>query len=113
MRQAFEQNMRRAGLSDWITVHEMESHEAAGQWQVPIDMLYLDGDVSAIGSREIFLDWSPFLRPGGILAINGTVERASGIESQKVVEEFVRPPAFEDIRRIDHVTFARKSSEAQ
>jgi alpha-1,3-rhamnosyltransferase len=111
MRQAFERNMRRAGVLDWITVHEMTSHEAARKWTTPIDMLYLDGDVSIDGSREIFLDWSQFLRPGGILAINGTAARPSRIGAFKVVQEFVHPPDFEDVRRVDHITFARKCGE--
>jgi glycosyltransferase involved in cell wall biosynthesis len=109
MKQAFEQNMRRAGLSDWITVHEMKSDEAAQRWNTPIDMLFLDGDVSIAGSREIFQAWSPFLRAGGILAINGTVDRSSRTGSFRVVEEFVRPPAYENVHRVDHITFAVKS----
>ena len=112
MRQAFEHNLRRAGLLDWVTVHEMRSHEAAQRWQTPIDMLYLDGDVSLEGSREIFHDWSRFLRGGGILAINGTADHASRMASYRVVEEFVHPPGFEDIRQVDHITFARKSPGA-
>ena len=112
MRQAFERNMRRAGLSEWITVHEMRSDEAARRWNTPIDMLYLDGDISIAGSREIFQAWSPFLREGGVLAINGTVERTSRTGSYRVVDEFVRPPDYEDVRRVDHVTFARKGKKA-
>jgi alpha-1,3-rhamnosyltransferase len=108
LKEAFEQNMRRAGLSDWITVHEMKSEEAARRWNTPIDMLFLDGDVSIAGSRDIFQTWSPFLRAGGILAINGTVDRSS-TGSFRVVEEFVRPPAYENVRRVDHITFAMKS----
>lgn len=108
MRQAFENNIRKAGLSDWVTVHEMSAAEAAGQWKDPIDLLFLDGDVSVTGSREIFQAWSPFLRSGGILAVNGTVERPSRTGSYQIVQEFVRPPAYEDIRRVDHITFARK-----
>ena len=111
IRQLFDKNIYRAGLSDWITVHEMRSDEAARRWDTPIDMLFLDGDVSIAGSREIFQAWSPFLRRGGILAINGTVERPSRIGSYQVVREFVRPPNYEDVRRVDHITFARKSTE--
>jgi hypothetical protein len=112
MRQAFEENMRRAGLSEWITVHQMTSSEAARQWNSPIDLLYLDGDISIGGSRQTFQAWSPFLRRGGILAINGTLEPTSRTGSDRVVEEFVRPPDYEDLRRVDHVTFARKSKRS-
>ena len=109
MRQAFEENMRRAGVWDWITVYETTAELAAKDWNVPIDMLYLDADVSPEGSRRIFHAWSPFLRPGGVLAINGTVDRSFWTGSFEVVRDFVRPPLYEDVRRVDHITFARRT----
>jgi|GEM_PF-671063 len=111
LKEAFLENMRRAGVADWIVIHAATAEEVARQWDTPIDMLFLDGDVSTDGSRAIFLAWAKFLRPGGILAINGTVERPDRAGSYQVAKEFVRSPQYQDIRRIDHITFARKTSE--
>ena len=109
MRQAFEENMRRAGVWDWISVYETTAELAARDWNVPIDMLYLDADVSPEGSRRIFHAWSPFLRPGVFWRLTAQSINRSGTGSFEVVRDFVRPPFYEDVRRVDHITFARRT----
>jgi alpha-1,3-rhamnosyltransferase len=112
VRECLEQNLRRAGLSAWVTIHEMTGTEAAARWREPIDMLYLDADVPRDGASEIFLSWSRFVRPGGTLAINGTAERpySSGRDgSYRVAQDLVRAPDWVDVRRVDFITFARKA----
>ncbi len=112
LRDSFEANIRSAGLSDLVVVHEATALEAAAKWTLPIDLLLLDGDQSPEGARATFLAWSPFLKPGGILVVSNSADapHESGHDgSQRVVREFVRPAAYEGIRCVQTTTFAMKS----
>lgn len=113
LRTQFERNLQEAGLLDWVSIHQTTAAEAARQWRDPIDLLFLDGDQSPGGAREAYLHWSVFLRPGAILAINnsGNGPHHDGHDgSLRLVQEYVRPPAYEQIRRVDAVTFAVRTA---
>jgi predicted O-methyltransferase YrrM len=110
MRQTFEANVRRAGLHDWITVHEGTAVSVASGWTTPIDMLYIDGDCSPRGTFETYDAWVPHLRPGGVIVVNSVQtgeEQHDG--PRRLVEKFIKPPVFSSIRRVDGILFAIKS----
>jgi hypothetical protein len=71
----FSAHVRRAGLVDWITPHAGTADAIAADWTTPIDMLFLDGDQSPAGARLAFDLWSPWLKPGGILALHNSAPR--------------------------------------
>jgi predicted O-methyltransferase YrrM len=48
----------------WI---EKFSQEAVRDWNAPIDLLLIDGDHSESAVERDWNDWSPFVRPGGIV----------------------------------------------
>lgn len=52
------------GQVAWL---EKFSHEVVDGWQEPIDLLMIDGDHSESGVRRDWNDWSPFVRPGGVV----------------------------------------------
>jgi predicted O-methyltransferase YrrM len=112
LRTCFDRNITRAGLTEWVRVHEMMAADAVRSWHGPIDMLYLDGDQSREGARETYVDWSPFLRVGGVLAINNSTEatpREQGHDGPLlVVREFVHWPEYENIRSVQTLTLAIK-----
>jgi MMP 1-O-methyltransferase len=111
LRDHFEQNLRRAGVDGWVTVLQGQAEEIAQRWATPIDMLALNGDQSPVGARAAYQCWSPFLKPGGTIALHNSApepheESHSG--HRRLVEEEIRAPAFADIRLVVATTFARR-----
>jgi hypothetical protein len=51
LKQHFEENIRGAGLTDWVQVHPVRDTELVATWSTPIDLLFLDGDQSYPGAR--------------------------------------------------------------
>jgi predicted O-methyltransferase YrrM len=54
LRDYFHSNIRHAGLSDWVEVHQGRAREIAATWSTPVDLLFLDGDQSQAGAREAY-----------------------------------------------------------
>jgi MMP 1-O-methyltransferase len=48
----------------WI---EKFSQDVATGWKEPIDLLVIDGDHSEDGVQRDWNDWSPFVKPGGVI----------------------------------------------
>jgi predicted O-methyltransferase YrrM len=46
------------------------SYDAARGWQKPIDFLFIDGDHRYEAVRRDWDEWSPHVRPGGIIALH-------------------------------------------
>ena len=114
LRGYFESNIRSAGLEDWIEVHQGRAEEVANGWAALIDMLDLDGDQSPAGARAAYEGWTPFLKPGGIIAIHNSSPREydpTHDGHRRIVIEEIVPPIYTDIRLVVHTTFARRSSD--
>jgi MMP 1-O-methyltransferase len=115
VRTHFEENLRQAGLSDWVEVHQARAAEAAMHWKPPVDLLLLDGDHSPRGAREAYDAWIPHLRPGGVLILDNSIPRnyaETHDGNRRLVVEEVVLPRFVDIREIGFATFARKAISA-
>ena len=113
LRRQFDDNIRRAGLSDWVETHQGTAAEIAAGWRQPIDMLFLDGDQSPAGARLAYERWAPFLRRGGIIALHNS--RSGSYDDghdghRRLVVEAIRPPEYDDVRCVGTTTFARKTS---
>jgi MMP 1-O-methyltransferase len=114
VRDHFEANIRRAGLSSWVQVHQGRAAEVAATWELPIDLLLLDGDQSPHGARKAFDSWLPFLKPGGIIVLRNTKPReyAEGHDGhRRLVLEQIFPPRFTDVRLVGATTFARIAAD--
>jgi hypothetical protein len=110
LRETFDHNVRRAGVGRFISVHQTTAAMAATTWSTPIDLLYLDGDVSREGARDTYLAWERWLRRGGTLILSSTQTTEQDHDGPlHVVQEFIHPPAYEDIRQVDGITLARKT----
>jgi predicted O-methyltransferase YrrM len=116
LRLCFDNNIRRAGLSDWVEVHQGRAHEIAATWIEPIDLLFLDGDQSYEGVQIAFNSWSPFLKPGGLIAVHnsapGTYQKDHD-GSMRLVMETIRPPLYYEVQCIGITTFARKAFDQE
>ncbi|HXW05788.1 MAG TPA: class I SAM-dependent methyltransferase [Vicinamibacterales bacterium] len=113
LRERFDENIGRAGLADWVDVHQGTAGEIAQSWINPIDLLFLDGDQSRQGARAAFERWAPFLKPGGIIAVHNTEPRVYAPDhdgNRRVALEEVVPPRYTEVRLIGATTFARKAT---
>jgi hypothetical protein len=111
LRQRFEENIERAGLADWVDVHQSRADELAAVWTTPVDLLVLDGDQSVAGARAAYDCWLPFLKPGGMIAVHNTEPRAYVADhdgNRRLALEQILPPRFAEVRLIGATTFARK-----
>jgi hypothetical protein len=54
LRDQFEWNILAAGLEQCVRIHQGRAEEVAGDWTIPIDLLFLDGDQSRSGVRNAY-----------------------------------------------------------
>jgi len=111
-RQHFEENIRAAGLSDWVEVHQGRAEEIALAWTTPIDLLFLDGDQSPAGARAAYEAWSPWLKPGGVIALHNSDPREYEAEHDGhylIAVEEIKAPHYIDRHLVCSITFARKA----
>ena len=107
----FDENMRRAGVSDWITTYQGTALEIAPQWHTPVDLLFLDGDHSPEGARATYDRYAPFLKPNGIIALKNTADREydEGHDgNRRIVVDLIREPDYNNVYCIESITFAQK-----
>lgn len=97
LQQRFEDNIRRAGLSDWVEVHQGTAQAIARTWRTPVDMLFLDGDQSPYGVRLAYESWAPFLKRGGIIAVHNSSDHAYAETHdghRRLVVKTIHPPEY-------------------
>ena len=113
LRQAFDENVRRAGLESWIRVHAGRAADVALGWTQPIDFLFIDGDQTYSVVMEEYRRWSPHLKVGGIIAIHNSIGDPRPPDGhRRLVQEEIAPPGYEIVSRKDFTTFARKLAHA-
>ncbi len=115
LRERFDANIRRAGLTDWVEVCQGRAEEVVGDWNQPIDLLFLDGDQSFGGAQSAYNLWAPYLKPGGLLAIHNSRPGAyheSHDGQRRLVADIIGPPQYVDVLCRGTTTFARKISDA-
>jgi MMP 1-O-methyltransferase len=111
LRSRFDQHIRQSELEAWVKVHAGTAESVAIGWTEPIDMLFLDGDQSPDGVRSAYDLWSPFLKPGGVIAIHNSGDRvydSDHIGHRKLVLEVIHEPEYRDIFCINSTTVAYK-----
>ena len=111
LRECFDQNIRAAGLADWVEVHQGQADTVAESWNQPIDLLFLDGDQSPAGARAAYEAWEPFLKIGGVIAVHNSADRPyaenhNGSRLLSLAE--LKAPKYGDVRLVRATHFARK-----
>lgn len=109
LRSAFESNLKQARVREVVDVRPGYSHELAGSFAEPIDLLFVDGDHSFDGVARDFRDWAPKIRCGGYLAMHDVVHQVHD-GPRRVVEEMVKGDSqWVDHRYVDSLFVARKA----
>jgi len=78
----FLKNMLELEILHFIKPIKMASHEFRQLWndKTKLDFLFIDGDHSYDGCHQDWVDWSPLVREGGIIALHDAQGEMSGDE---------------------------------
>lgn len=107
----FEENIKAAGLSDYVIVHRGYDYTVICDWHEKIDMLILDGDQSPVGAKRAYDEWNPFLKSGGILIVHNSADRVYGTDHdghRRIVLDSVKEPDYCKVKCVRMTTFAVK-----
>ena len=66
----FRRTMHAAGLEDTVIAVVGRSATVAAFWRTPLALLFIDGGHAAEHCIADYAGWSPFVQPGGVLAIH-------------------------------------------
>ncbi len=66
----FERNLKSCGLWSYIHAIKSDTIDAARGWEKPIDLLFIDAGHKFDEVLGDYLSWSPFVKPGGVLAFH-------------------------------------------
>jgi predicted O-methyltransferase YrrM len=67
------ENVRKCGLESYVEVIRKTSDEAGRTWNLPIDLLFIDGDHSYEGVKRDWELFSPFVQPFGLTIFHDTL----------------------------------------
>jgi len=63
-------NLESCGVREKVDLVERSSHIVGKTWNLPIDVLIIDGDHSVKGAKSDLEDFSPWVRRGGVLVMD-------------------------------------------
>jgi predicted O-methyltransferase YrrM len=96
--------------------HVALSHEVAAAWSGQVDLVFIDGDHSEAGCERDWLDWSPFVGPGGRVVFHDARAGQPGGRGlpgpTRVVDSHLREPrtpGWEIVAEGDRTVVARRS----
>jgi predicted O-methyltransferase YrrM len=95
---AFHRTLKLCRLEHIVQAAVADPHEAAASWNDGIDMLFINAREDDQALRSDLSLWSPFVRPGGIVALHGA--------STESAEPVLKAPGYEDFRRVDNLIWA-------
>lgn len=89
----FVENVRSAGVSQFVETHRKFSTEVAKNWDRPIRLLWIDGDHSYEGAKADFDGFLPHLVPGGFVALHDALHPFPG-PIRVFVEDILQSDSF-------------------
>jgi len=103
----FKNNIKNAQVDDIIIPIVKTSEQAAKDFNMPVELLFIDGAHEYEFVKQDFELWFPRLINKGIIAFHDTTEWPG---PKKVVEESIRNSKyFKNINLIDSITYAQKN----
>jgi MMP 1-O-methyltransferase len=113
LKDAFLDNMKQHGVLDVVHPLVGYSYEFAKDFKHEIDLLFIDGAHEYDAVLMDYEQWSPLLRSGGMIAFHDVVTEDNPDPEGpiKVVRQHIFDnPIWEDVRLVDALLVARKSS---
>lgn len=106
-RENFERNIRECGLTALVVPIAAYSQDAVRAWKLPIDLLFIDADHEYDGVRQDFLQWSPFVKPGGVIAFHDFAPEWPGV--QQAVRESFDGAGYAQVAQVDSLAWGIKA----
>ena len=66
----FRATLAAAGVEEQVIAIVGRSAEVAALWRAPLGMLFIDGGHTDVAAQADYANWSPWVTPGGALAIH-------------------------------------------
>ena len=107
----FLANIKKAGVGKQVVPMIMTSEAAAKGWNMPVRLLWIDGDHRYEPSKLDFTLWEPHVVEGGIIAMHDTIRKKG--PKRVLWEEVFRSRRFQEIAIVDNITAVRKVETAQ
>lgn len=109
----FRQNIREAGVADWVEPIVRSSQEALALWTDPIRLLFIDGNHSYEEVRSDFLGWERFVVPDGLIAFHDvdrwdSSPRELDGPTRVVYEDVTRTASYAKPIIVNHLAFVLK-----
>jgi len=103
----FKENINRAGIADLVTPVKGLSQDVVGEFDEPIELLFVDGSHDEDDVRTDFDQWVPKVVEGGVVAFHDTTWH-DGVR-KVVADKVYSSRQFKDVRFvIGSTTIARK-----
>ena len=113
LKEAFLDNMRRHGVLDVVRPLEGYSFDVVNDFKDTIDLLFIDGAHEFEAVFQDYEQWSPLLRPGGMIAFHDVVfgENPDPAGPGMVAKAHIYDnPMWVDVKLIDNLLVARKAN---
>ncbi len=106
----FRRNIRAAGLEDTVVPVVAGSAVTARAWRTPLGMVFIDGGHSLDAALMDYRCWSPWVLPGGVLAVHDLFEDAheGGQAPFAIYRMALASGQFEEIEREDSLGILRR-----
>jgi predicted O-methyltransferase YrrM len=106
----FIDNMKKNRVYEVAKVLRGMSYEFSKGFTEKIDLLFIDANHEYDAVMRDFEEWSPHLKPGGIIAFHDVVTKESSQGPGRVVTERIREnTAWTEQRLVDSLYIARKA----
>ncbi|HXM19265.1 MAG TPA: class I SAM-dependent methyltransferase [Candidatus Tumulicola sp.] len=103
----FERNVKQAGLSHIVEPVQGYSFDVAPRWSAPVDLLFIDAHHAYEAVHRDFVLWTPFVKPGGIVALHDANDSWPG--PTRVALEELTPPEYGPVRYVKSLAWAVRS----
>ncbi len=115
LREQFIANMKRNRVYDMIELLTGYSTDFAGTFSWPISLLFIDGNHEYDAVLRDYLDWSPLLSEGGIIAMHDvwrdpTSERLEGGPAMVAMGHVIGKPGWSETKLVDSLLYAKRTA---
>lgn len=103
----FKTNINRVGLSAFVKPLVSTSHAAVKKINLPIELLFIDGNHDYHAVLQDYHDWSPKLMSGGIIAFHDTIDWSG--PRRVVIKHLYFGKNYKNIKLVGSLTYAQKT----
>jgi predicted O-methyltransferase YrrM len=97
--EVLRKNLASFGVGHRVEIIREYSHEAAGHWRTPIDLLFIDGDHSYEGVKRDWQLFTPHLREFGVVVFHDTIWEVGKVDEQYRRQDMGVPGFVDELRR--------------